>query len=48
VLAATMPAAGATAAARRSVQELGVPVLIGGPGRRLGELLAMGRVFSQT
>ena len=38
----------ATAAPQRSVQELGVPVLIGGPGRRLGELLAMARVFSQT
>jgi excisionase family DNA binding protein len=48
VLSATMPAAGAAAAARRSAQELGIPVLIGGPGRRLGELLTMARVFSQT
>jgi MerR family transcriptional regulator, light-induced transcriptional regulator len=48
VLSATMPAAGAADPAPRSAQELGVPVLIGGPGRRLGELLATARVFSQT
>jgi hypothetical protein len=47
VLSATMPAAAATAVPR-SAQELGVPVLIGGPGRRLGELLADARVFSHT
>jgi hypothetical protein len=45
VLSATMPAAAATAVPR-SAQELGVPVLIGGPGRRLGELLADARMFS--
>jgi hypothetical protein len=49
VLSATMPAAGAAAAAaHRSALELGVPVLIGGPGRRLGELLPAAGVFSQT
>jgi hypothetical protein len=48
VLSETMPAAGAAAAARRSAQEVGVPVLIGGPGRRLSELLTLARVFSQT
>jgi F420-dependent methylenetetrahydromethanopterin dehydrogenase len=48
VLSATMPAAPAAAAARRSAQELGIPVLIGGAGRRLAELLAAARVFSQT
>jgi methanogenic corrinoid protein MtbC1 len=46
VLSATMPAA--ATAAPRSARELGVPVLIGGPGRRLGELLTMARVFSHT
>jgi hypothetical protein len=48
VLSATMPAAGAAPLATRSAQELGVPVLIGGPGRRLGELIATAREFSQT
>ena len=46
VLSATMPAAAATAAARRLAQDLGVPVLIGGPGRRLSELLTLARDFS--
>jgi methanogenic corrinoid protein MtbC1 len=48
VLSATMPGAGAATPASRSAQELGLPVLIGGPGRRLGELLATAREFSQT
>jgi methanogenic corrinoid protein MtbC1 len=48
VLSATMPAAGDATAARRSAQELGIPVLVGGAGQRLGELLAAARVFSQT
>jgi MerR family transcriptional regulator, light-induced transcriptional regulator len=39
VLSATMPAADAAAAAPQSARELGVPVLIGGPGRPLRELL---------
>jgi hypothetical protein len=43
-----MPAAGAAIAGPRSAQELGVPVLVGGPGRRLAELLATAKDFSQT
>jgi MerR family transcriptional regulator, light-induced transcriptional regulator len=48
VLSATMPSARAAAGARRSAQELGIPVLIGEAGRRLDELLAAVRVFSNT
>jgi MerR family transcriptional regulator, light-induced transcriptional regulator len=44
VLSATMPAARAANAARRSAQELGIPVLIGQAGQRLDELLAAARV----
>jgi MerR family transcriptional regulator, light-induced transcriptional regulator len=48
VLSATMPSARAAAGARGSAQELGIPVLIGEAGRRLDELLAAARVFSNT
>lgn len=43
VLSATMPGPSDPAAARRYAQELGIPVLIGGTGRRLGELLVAAR-----
>jgi methanogenic corrinoid protein MtbC1 len=43
VLSTTMPNPDATAMAHRAADDLGIPVLIGGPGRRLAELVAAAR-----
>jgi MerR family transcriptional regulator, light-induced transcriptional regulator len=43
VLSTTMPNPDATATAHRAADELAIPVLIGGPGRRLDELVAAAR-----
>jgi MerR family transcriptional regulator, light-induced transcriptional regulator len=43
VLSTTMPHPGATAAAHQAADELAIPVLVGGPGRRLAELVAAAR-----
>jgi MerR family transcriptional regulator, light-induced transcriptional regulator len=45
VLSTTMPNRATTATARRAAEALGIPVLVGGPGRRLEELLAATRDF---
>ncbi len=48
VLSMTMPATGAAGAARRAAEALGVPVLVGGSGHRLQDLLDSARLFSRT
>jgi excisionase family DNA binding protein len=45
VLSMTMPGTRAGTAARRAAEAFGIPVLVGGPGRRLDELLAAARDF---
>ena len=45
VLSTTMPNPDATASARRAADELAIPVLVGGPGRRLDELVRAARAI---
>jgi MerR family transcriptional regulator, light-induced transcriptional regulator len=45
VLSTTMPNPDPTATVHRAADELGIPVLIGGPGRRLAELVSVARSF---
>ena len=45
VLSTTMPSPDPTATVQRAADELGIPVLIGGAGRRLKELVAAARGF---
>jgi methanogenic corrinoid protein MtbC1 len=46
VLSTTMPAADPAVEASRAAEALDIPVLVGGPGRRLNELVAATRALS--